>query len=557
MDFNRYFNNDELEEFLKKSTSNYPTIFSYAVIGKSYENRPIWAVTLTNQAKGADTEKPAVWIDANIHATEIAGTTTVLYFINRLLTEYGRNSAVTRLLDEAVYYIVPRVNPDGAALSMAAKPKFIRSGVRWYPWEDKDEGLHPEDIDGDGRILQMRILDPNGDWKVSSLDARLMEKRLPEEHGGTYYRLLPEGPVKDYDGYLIKIAKPWQGLDFNRNFPFEWRPEDEQTGAGPYPTSEPEIKTLVDFITTHPNINLGITFHTYSRVILRPYSTRPDEDMDTDDLWVYKKIGERGSKLTGYPCVSIFHDFKYHPKEVVTGGFDDWLYDHLGIFCYTVELWDLPAESGIKDRKFIEWYRDHPHEDDLKILYWIDSNAKSSFVDWYLFNHPQLGTIELGGWDVMYTWRNPPHTQMEKEAVPQADFLLALGDMLPRLSIYNLDVKPLGNDDYHVNLVIENGGFLPTFTSHQAKKRKATRPVRLELELPEGVELINGKRRVELTHLEGRSNKLDVTMVGDAGPTDNRARYEWVIRAPEGSIANLNIISERAGVIHRELYFKG
>ena len=131
---------------------------------------------------------------------------------------------------------------------------------------------------------------------------------------------------------------------------------------------------------------------------------------------MYKKIGEIGTKLTGYRCVSTFHDFKYHPKEVTTGAFDDWMFDHLGAFAFTIELWDLPDEAGIKERKFIEWHRDHPHEQDVQILKWIDENGgPQAYVDWYAFDHPQLGKVELGGWNMMYTWRNPPHSHLERK----------------------------------------------------------------------------------------------------------------------------------------------
>ena len=183
-----------------------------------------------------------------------------------LLSEYGKDKKISHLLDTSAYYILPRANPDGAELAMADIPEYVRSSVRPYPFEDKLEGLHSQDIDKDGRILTMRIKDPNGDWKVSSLDPRLMERRKPDELGGEYFRLLPEGYIEDFDGFQIKVAKPHRGLDFNRNFPVEWRPESDQRGAGPYPTSEVETKAMVDFISSHPNINLGITYHTYSGV---------------------------------------------------------------------------------------------------------------------------------------------------------------------------------------------------------------------------------------------------------------------------------------------------
>ena len=554
MDFNHYFTNAELNHLLEDWVAMFPDLINVSSIGTSHEGRPIWLLTLTNHATGTDMEKPAIWIDANIHATEITGTTSALYIAHHLLTGFGTNEQVTCQLDQSVYYIVPRVNPDGAEWAMAPTPRYVRSGVRPYPWDEKDEGLFIQDINEDGKILQMRFQDPNGDWKISSLDPRLMEKRSLDETGGTYFRLLPEGLLEDFDGYIIKMARPTEGLDFNRNFPFDWRTEGEQYGAGPYPTSEPETRSLVDFVVKHPNINLAITFHTFSRVILRPYSTKSDDDMNTDDLWVFKKIGELGTKITGYRCLSTFHDFKYHPKEVTTGAFDDWMYDHLGVFSYTIELWDLPTEAGIKDRKLIEWWREHPHEDDLQILKWIDEHgASDAYMEWQPYDHPQLGKIELGGWNNMYTWRNPPLEFAESEVKKHYPFILSLADLLPHLSIHSLNVDKLGENKFHLNLVVENSRFLPSYPSQQSKSRQASRPVRVELDLPDAAVLTSGKHREVLGHLEGRSNKLEVSANSADSPTDNRARLEWVLQATVGSKIKIKILSERAGVISREV----
>jgi len=274
MEFNRYFNNDELKTAIHSWVDLYPDLLEVSQLGSSFEGKPIWLLTITNQKTGKDIDKPAIWVDANIHATEIAGTTTSMRLAYTLLSEYGNDSQITKLVDSAVYYVVPRVNPDGAELAMSEIPQYVRSGVRPYPYEDKQEGLHSQDIDKDGRILTMRIKDPHGDWKISSLDPRLMDRRKPDEQGGEYYRLLPEGYLEDYDGFQIKVAKPHRGLDFNRNFPVEWRQESEQRGAGPYPTSEKEIKAIVDFIVNHPNINSAITYHTYSCLLYTSPSPR-------------------------------------------------------------------------------------------------------------------------------------------------------------------------------------------------------------------------------------------------------------------------------------------
>ena len=164
-----------------------------------------------------------------------------LYFVKKMVEGYGSDSKITRVLDEQAVYVVPRLNPNGAELALAEKPQFIRSGTRPYPYEEKRDGLHEEDLDGDGRVLQMRIADPTGDWKVSEDDPRLMLKRGLDEEGGKYYRLFAEGLIENYDGHMIVPAPPLQGLDFNRNFPGAWRPEGEQHGAGDFPGSEPEI----------------------------------------------------------------------------------------------------------------------------------------------------------------------------------------------------------------------------------------------------------------------------------------------------------------------------
>ncbi len=546
----RYFSNEDLAATLQAWAGQYPHLAALRTFGESHEKRPLWLMTISNQASGPDHEKPALWIDANIHATELTGTSAAMNVIERLLAGYGHDAQVTRLLDTCVFYIAPRLNPDGAALAMAASPQFIRSGTRPYPWEEKDSGLHHQDVDGNGRILQMRLPDPNGDWKISSLDPRLMEKRPPHEHGGQYYRLLAEGMIENYDGYLIPNARPQQGLDFNRNFPFEWRPEGDQSGAGPYPASEPEIKAVLDFVSSHPNISVAVTFHTYSRVILRPYSTHPDDEMNVNDLWVYKKLGEVGTKITGYRSVSVYHEFRSHPKEITTGAFDDWIFEHWGAFSFTIELWDIASAAGIKDIKFGEWWREHSHEEELQILKWADENAPGAYVQWQPFDHPQLGPLEIGGWDTLYSWRNPPETLLGAEIERHAPYMLALADMLPHLSVHKLEAQRLADGAYRLHLVVENSGFLPTYTSERGKKCVFVRPVRVELELPPGVELLTGKVRSELGHLEGRSNKLIVSQVYGATSTDNRARLEWTLRASAKTQIGLRISSERAGTIH-------
>src|SRR6266700_3069867 len=83
-------------------------------IGKSYEGRDIWLVTVTNTETGAHLHKPGFLIEANIHSMEWTGCTAALHLIHRLLTGHGTDDLVTRALDTRVFYVIPRLKPDGA-----------------------------------------------------------------------------------------------------------------------------------------------------------------------------------------------------------------------------------------------------------------------------------------------------------------------------------------------------------------------------------------------------------------------------------------------------------
>jgi murein tripeptide amidase MpaA len=545
VDFTTYLRPHEVEAALKGYAEEYPGLTALSSIGKSHEGREIWCLALTNKATGPDGEKPALWLDANIHATEVTGSMGALHVIQRVLSAYGQDERITQLLDTRALYVVPCLNPDGMEQALTS-PVYVRSGTRRYPYEDERDGLYPDDIDGDGLILQMRVPDPDGGWKVSEKDPRLMRRRGPDEFGGSYYRVYSEGRIRNYDGLTVKIAPPAQGLDFNRNFPYIWAPEGQQRGAGPFPGSEPETRAAIAFLSGHLNVSGAISFHTYSGAILRPYSDKPDDKMLIDDLWVFKDIGKRGKELTGYPDVSVYHGFRYHPREVMNGAFDDWAYDQLGIYAFTVELWDMVGEAGIKERDFIEWMRDHPEEDDLKLLKWNDEQLDGKgFVPWRPFEHPELGPVEIGGWIERRTFGNPPGHLLLKTIEPNTEFVIAQALMGPRLELREVSATPLGEGVYLLRAVAANSGFLPTYGSKRAQEIRAVRPIEVRLTLPEGAELVAGEAFQEIGQLEGRANKR--ALFGGNFPTDNLRKLEWTVRAPRGGELRLEAVSQRAG----------
>jgi murein tripeptide amidase MpaA len=555
--FDLFYRHEELSRLLADYAAARPGLVSLRTLGRSYEGRDIWLAAVTNAATGDADEKPALWIDGNIHAAELSASTTCLYYLHRLVEGHGRNERITRLLDTRAVYICPRLNPDGAELALAARPRHIRSSVRPYPYDEEPvDGLTIEDIDGDGRVLSMRIPDPHGAYKKHPQEPRLMIPREPGEFGGEYYRIIPEGTLKNFDGLTMTANRDREGLDLNRNFPSQWRQEFEQVGAGPYPTSEPEVRAMVDFVAHRRNIGAAVSFHTHSGVILRPMAGQPDEDMIPEDLWTYRRFSSLGEQLTGYPAISIFHDFKYHPKEVITGS-QDWIYEHLGALFWTVELWAPNREAGIAGYKWIEWYREHPPEDDLKLLKWSDEQCGgAAHVDWRPFQHPQLGDIEIGGWDKMNFWRNPPPHLREREAARFPDWLTQVALSLPRLELLRTEVRALGDDTWRVRFAVSNAGWLPAYVSKRALARKTVRGVMFEIHLPDdpAVSLCSGKPRFEGPQLEGHAPKSSLhAFLPHRELTAERAVAEWVVRAPQGTRLALSAHAERAGVVRTEV----
>jgi hypothetical protein len=50
--------------------------------------------------------------------------------------------------------------------------------------------------------------------------------------------------------------------------------------------------------------------------------SQPDDKMLPEDLWAYQAMGKRGEELTGYPPISVWHEFQYYPNEYISGTFD-------------------------------------------------------------------------------------------------------------------------------------------------------------------------------------------------------------------------------------------
>ena len=476
--FDRYYDFDEMTAHLHALAAAYPRLATLTSIAQSHRGRDVWFMQITNPDTGPALEKPGYYIDAQIHAEEHATSATALYAIHYLLTRYGTDPEVTRLVDGQVFYIIPRINPDGAEYALKAPYHPWCGNGRVLPGEDRLEGLQAQDIDGDGYIVNMRVPDPKGEWKKDPGEPRLMIQREPGEEGGDYFRIFPEGLIPDYDGADVKIL----------------------------PVRLAELA---------------------NRVAL------------------YKALGEVGTRLTGYPVISTYEDFTPDKSKVRHGSLKDWVYEEMGIICFSTELWDIEIAAGVEKKGYYN-LRPRNAEVQRKLFDWVIANVgDNGFREWRAFDHPQLGPVEVGGMVYIWSYRNPPGKLLEKVCHDNTLFNLRHAAAAPRVIVDSVTVAALGNDLHKVTAIVANHGYLPTNLSDVAVKNKVAKTVTVTIE---GAEVVINPPTVDLGHLAGRNERnYEYSNWGQQWSPVAR-KVEWLVRGT-GSVT-VTARSEKGGT-HR------
>ncbi len=552
--FDRILRHSELTGLLEQWHDARPELVELESFGTTPKGRPIWLLTLTNRATGPAAEKPARMVDGNMHATEWAGGVAALHFVRRLLDGYGKDERVTRLLDTRAVYVLPRMSPDGVDATLD-QGRFIRSVDRPYPGENPGPGLIPRDIDGDGRTVFMRLRDPNGPWKLHAGDPRLLVPRAPDEAGGEYWRLLREGTVEGYDGATVGDEPEHEALDFGANFPGDRGSSVSQTD-GEYPTSEPEVAAYVAAIARRPNIVAHVTCHTFGGLVLTP-PVNLDERLPEADRQAYRTLAGRAAELTGYDAISYL-DLRSVDRERHIPSAFGWLYERGGIYSFITEFWNPLTAAGIslEDTTASAWlWGFHPVEDEIKLLRWSDEQLDGDgFVAWRRFEHPQLGPVEIGGFDLIRYWYNVPWHLLEKEVAPHSEWLIYLGLATPRLAVRSFSAEPAGEGLWRLRLVVENAGWLPTNGTQQALDMQAVGPVSAALTLPAGAKLVGGEPSGDLGQLAGRNaQRSSATWWSYANGTPDRAAADWIVSAPAGTKIEAKASHARAGTVRAQV----
>ena len=495
-----YLRYEEMCQHVRTLADALPHLVKVHTIGASRSGRSLLLVEVTAQATGAAESKPAVWLDGNNRGCEVGSSMACLAVLQGLATEYGRDERITNLLDRCVFYIMPRVCLDGAEASLATgcdSEGAVRSGIK------------PCDIDGNGRVLQMRRRHPLGEWKASAADGRLMVPRTWEDTEGPFYQLVCEGIPASVT--------------------------EDATGE-----SLPEEQARRSFIETRQNICAALSLNGNADGIA--YSQAPD--MEPKDAQLFERIGQflatsAEVPLTKDRCLSWTED----------------MYRERGLLVFRAGLWSF--------QRLAELDAAHPfaESEQVRALQWLDSlGIENSFVPWQTFEHPDWGEVEIGGWDLMQVWHNPPLGELlDGFCQTHLELVLSLAELLPDLRWNNPLVEIVGRKIEanggrgkavawnRVEAELSNWGYLPTWLTE--RYRAQHQGVSVSLLLPEGGKTVSQPQEISCGHLAGMvsahlGDKGNSMLLG--GSREGRScRVSWLIEG--GSKVELTAVAPAGG----------
>lgn len=531
--WNRYYNHSGITEICKKLAAAHPDLIKVSSIGKSYQGREMWVLTVTDFKKSKAEDKPAFYIDGNIHSNEIQGTEMALYTAWYLAESFATVEFIKELLADKTFYIVPTINPDARDHYMKEPntPNSPRSGV--IPVDNDRDGLINEDgftdLDGNGHITQMIRKSVTGRYKKDPNDPRRLVQVKVDEIG-EYEILGSEGVDKDGDG---RVGEDGTGFyDPNRDWAWKWQPNYIQGGAYKYPFSIPENRNVRDFVMAHPNIAGAQSFHNSGGMLLRgPGAEEDAATYNAEDSRIYDAIGKKGELLIpGYRYMIVYKDL-----YTAWGGELDWFYGGRGIYTFSNELFTSSMMFNKQNGGQEESY-----EFDRSLLF------GDAVIPWKEFDHPQFGKIEVGGVKKNFG-RADPGFLLESDAHRNMAFCIYHAYSMPKLVVEEISEKSLGGGLTEVTAVITNKRMMPTHAS-QDLKFKIERPDYISIE---GAKVIAGMVVEDRDMNKAREQQMNPQVIEvDNIPGLGSVTVRWIVSG--GKNYTIKVDSKKGGVVSRQ-----
>ena len=528
--WNRYYNHAGVTDICKKLAAAHPDLIKLSSIGKSYQGREMWLLTVTDFKTGKPEEKPGFYIDGNIHSNEIQGTEMALYTAWYLAETFKDIAFIKELLADKVFYIVPTINPDARDHYMKEpnSQNSPRSGV--IPVDNDRDGLMNEDgfndLNGDGHITMMIRKSPTGRLKKDPNDPRrLIPAKVDEQ--GEYEMLGFEGIDVDGDGRVNEDGTGY--YDPNRDWAWKWQPNHIQNGAYKYPFSIPENRNVRDFVMAHPNIAGAQSFHNSGGMLLRGPGAEEDAgSYNADDVRIYDAIGKKGELLIpGYRYLIVHKDL-----YTAWGGELDWFNSGRGIFTFSNELFT----------SYMYFNRQGSGQEDA---YAFDQSLLfgDAIVTWQEYDHPQFGKIEIGGVKKNFT-RADPGFLLESDAHRNMAFCIYHAYHMPKLVVEEMTEKNLGGGLTEITVVITNKRMIPTHSSIDMRY-KIERPDYISIQGPKVIAGMVVENRDLNMAREQKNNPatLEVSNIPGMGSVTVR----WIVSG--GKNYTIKVDSRKGGVV--------
>ena len=425
------------------------------------------------------------------------------------------------MLDEHTVYIVPRANPDGAELAFTMRGYEIP--YKPFKGAEAQGGLNVReigtDLNGDGLITMMRVLDPTGTLMPDPAEPRLMREanRARAERGR--YTVMVEGiaPAK-VDAF---VSMGTDGVNLNRNFQHEYL--YFQPHVGPHMVSEVETRTLVDFVYDRTNIAAVLTFSMYDNLRTAPPAQRQaasgvqgnppavPTNLLPQDRAYFEYVSQQFNEITGLGGTGA---------ENEAGSFAQFVYYQMGLPSFTTPVWALgPAAGGSA-----------PAGRESRWLAQLTASNVDGFVNWTPAKHPTLGDVEVGGFKPNARV-NPPAAEVPALVKAHAEFATWLGRQLPKAEIVDTRVEARGDGVFQVTTTVINERYFPTQMQMGARVR-FNRPLTVRLMPAEGLTVLSGNSQQQTPRIDGMGG---------------RQTYTWLVQATAGTTTRIEVHAERAG----------
>ena len=588
-----YLDHDALGAALRHAADEHPKTLAVRSIAKSGQGRDVWMASISKGPIDAKNPKPAILIAANLEADHLVGAQVALGLVEKLA---GDDPAASAILDRCTVYIVPRLNPDGAARTLATPRTDTRTNLtavdRDRDGKQGEDG--PDDLDGDGVIVRMRVKDAKASMIVDPKEPRLLKKADATKGEKPVYSEYAEGKDDDDDGKLNE--DPAGGVNLNRNWPHRWTEFDPEAGYGP--ASEPEVRALIQFAYDHPEIVAVWSFALNDNIKAEP--KKAAGGLDDSDLALVVELSKQYAKRTSAEPAKAYEPPKdTTPKEAAKPDVGEpakidraRLLEQVDRFTNAtpeerakmagqlkgqrgaggggrgqrpggapaaaapapvVEVAGLDATT---DGAMAEWAYHQlgvvglssrlwalpdvpagsPTEGDARWLAWNDKvMGGRAFAAYKEFDHPTLGKVEVGGWRPGVRL-NPPIEALPKLVDAQFGFLGDLSAKLPTLAITDVKVEARGGGVFEVKATVANEGTLPTALAAGVRTRKAP-PVVVRLR-PGDAKVIGGKVLNRVDALAGSGGKQE---------------YRWLLLSTAGEPVSLEASSPKAGRVVKSI----